>query len=94
MMVLACLALLQMGCDSSQDGSCAQLLSEVEAMEQSLLAGGEDVNVELRAKMMQAYAQFANTCHDHEFTPEALFRRAAGFQVASSTPPLLGESCV
>ena len=76
MLVLACVALLQVGCDSSQDGSCALLLSEVEAMEQSLLAGGEDVNVELRAKMMQAYAQCANTCHDHEFTPEALFRRA------------------
>ena len=76
MFVLACVALLQVGCDSSQEGSCAQLLSEVEAMEQSLLAGGEDVDVELRAKMMQAYAQFANACHDHEFTPEALFRRA------------------
>ena len=75
-LVLACAALLQMGCDSSQKGSCAQLLDEVEAREQSLLAGGEDVNVELRAQMMQAYAQFANACHDHEFTPEALFRRA------------------
>lgn len=75
-LVLACVALLQVGCDSSQEGSCAQMLSEVKAMEQSLLAGGEDVNVELRAKMMQAYAQFANACHDHEFTPEALFRRA------------------
>lgn len=75
-MALVCVALLQVGCDSSQEGSCALLLSEVEAMEQSLLAGGEDVNVELRAKMMQAYAQFANTCHDHQFTPEALFRRA------------------
>ncbi len=45
-------------------------------MEQSLLAGGEDVNAELRAQTMQAYAQFANGCHDDEFTPEALFRRA------------------
>ena len=75
-LVLACVVLLHVGCNSSQEDSCAQLLSEAEAMEQSLLAGGEDVNVELRAKMMQAYAQFANACHDHEFTPEALFRRA------------------
>ena len=31
MLVMACVALLQVGCDSSQDGSCALLLSEVEA---------------------------------------------------------------
>lgn len=73
---LGCIAVLHIGCGVSEEGSCAKLRLEVERMEQSLLAGGEDVNDELRAQTMQAYAQFANACHDDEFTPEALFRRA------------------
>ena len=69
--------LLLLGCGTPKnEGPCAQLLSEVEHLEQSLLAGSEEVDAELRAQMMQTYARFANTCHDHEFTPEALFRRA------------------
>ena len=54
---------------------CAQLLSEVEHRSNPCWRG-EVVDAELRAQMMQTYARFANTCHDHEFTPEALFRRA------------------
>lgn len=70
-------AAFQVGCSStSEEGGCDLLHSEIERMEQSLLAGGEDVDAALRAKMMQSYARFANACHDHEFTPEALFRRA------------------
>ena len=62
--------LLLLGCGMPKnEGPCAQLLSEVEHLEQSLLAGSEEVDAELRAQMMQTYARFANTCHDHEFTP-------------------------
>ncbi|MBO74936.1 MAG: hypothetical protein CMD33_06660 [Flavobacteriales bacterium] len=78
-LVIGCIAViaLHVSCSSTtEEGVCAQLQLEIEQMEQSLLAGGEDVDAVLRAKMMQSYARFANACHDHEFTPEALFRRA------------------
>ncbi|MAI22910.1 MAG: hypothetical protein CL828_02540 [Crocinitomicaceae bacterium] len=78
-LVIGCIGViaLHVSCSSTtEEGVCAQLQVEIEQMEQSLLAGGEDVDAVLRAKMMQSYARFANACHDHEFTPEALFRRA------------------
>jgi TolA-binding protein len=49
---------------------------EIQRLEEALLRGGVDVDADLRAQLMRAYAAFANSCHEHEFTPEALFRRA------------------
>ena len=63
-------------CGASNEVSCEHLLNQIELMEQALLEGGEEINVDLRTQIMQSYAEFANSCHDHEFTPEALFRRA------------------
>lgn len=63
-------------CGGDSKGECKQLREDIEAMEQALLAGGLSVDAESRAALMRAYADFANTCHDDAFTPEALFRRA------------------
>ena len=69
-------AVLLLGCGMpKKEGLCAVALGG-SANGAIPVGGGEVVDAELRAQMMQTYARFANTCHDHEFTPEALFRRA------------------
>lgn len=63
-------------CGGNSDGVCDGRRAEIERLEQALFAGGESVDADARAALMRAYASFANACHDDEFTPEALFRRA------------------
>lgn len=70
------LAVIWMGCSSPAGSGCDADVMEIQRLEEALLRGGVDVDADLRAQLMRAYAAFANSCHEHEFTPEALFRRA------------------
>lgn len=70
------LAVSWLGCSGPDGSGCDAELSEIQRLEEALLRGGMDVDADLRAQLMRAYAAFANSCHEHEFTPEALFRRA------------------
>lgn len=64
------------GCSSPQGSSCDAEVAEIKRLEEALVRGGENVDADLRGHLMKAYATFANSCHGHAFTPEALFRRA------------------
>lgn len=69
-------ALIWMGCSAPGGKGCDEEMVEIQRLEKALLQGGEELDADLRAQLMKAYAAFANSCHEHEFTPEALFRRA------------------
>lgn len=70
------IAAIWMGCSSPEGSSCDAAVEEINRLETALLRSGENIDGDIRAQLMKAYASFANSCHEHEFTPEALFRRA------------------
>lgn len=70
------IAPIWIGCSTPEGSSCDADAADIQRLEQALVRGGENVDADLRSQLMKAYAAFANTCHEHEFTPEALFRRA------------------
>lgn len=64
------------GCSTSPE-SCDGYREEISRLENELFDGSyTTVNGDVRSALMQAYAQFANECHDADETPEMLFRRA------------------
>ena len=76
-MILAVgLAVICSACGEDAKGACKQKHADIQELEQALLQGGTTVDADARAALMRAYAEFANACHEDEFTPEALFRRA------------------
>jgi len=63
-------------CGQVEADNCDQQLREIGELESQLFVESQEVQSDVRSKLMQSYAAFANGCHDHDETPEMLFRRA------------------
>ena len=64
---------LEAGCGGGQVEP--ELLKDIQVLEQRAFEG-EDMVAEVRTALLVAYGDFARLHADHEFAPEALFRRA------------------